>query len=80
MLNRKPPRPLKPATDDEVDEFGHAYAVFAVCQCGHVREIKDGWKVAKEGWLKVEQLRARLRCSKCRGRTPRIEVYRRPRV
>jgi hypothetical protein len=64
---------------DELDEFGHAYAVIAICQCGHAAEISDGWVQVKAGRDKaVEQLRARLRCGKCGARMPRIEIYRRP--
>ncbi len=80
-MRRLLPFPLRPITAaDAVDEYGHAYAVVAICQCGHVAEVADGWSQAKAGGdREFQRLRARLRCAKCGGRMPKIEIYRRPR-
>jgi hypothetical protein len=80
MKRRRPPwyvtKFVKAATDDQVDGYGHAYTVLAVCRCGHVAAVQAN---GPDTCAASAALSRRLRCVKCRERAPKIEVYRRPR-
>lgn len=61
------------------DEYGNALAAIAVCGCGRQAQLPHEWvKLASMFGLELERARARLRCSKCGRRMPRVEVYRVP--
>lgn len=74
-MQRQPPK-LK-LIPGRKDDYGNAFAAIAVCQCGHHAQLPDEWvKLAATYGMELEQARARLKCSKCGGRMPKIEVYR----
>lgn len=76
-MRRKPPELLKDAKDGKRDDYGNAFAAIAVCSCGHAAQLPHEWvKLAASYGVELEQARARLRCSKCGARMPRVEVYR----
>jgi hypothetical protein len=59
------------------DEYGNRLAAVTRCSCGHESQLPDQWvKLAATYGADLEKARARLRCTKCGGRGPRIEVYR----
>jgi hypothetical protein len=58
-------------------EYGNCLAAIAVCQRGHQAQLPHEWvKLAASYGVELQQARARLWCSKCGGRMPRVEVYR----
>jgi hypothetical protein len=70
------PRPIK-LTPGATDSYGNAFAAVARCACGHDSQLSDEWVQLAVGFgAELEKARARLRCRKCGGRMPRIEVYR----
>ncbi|HEY6456017.1 MAG TPA: hypothetical protein VIY90_12135 [Steroidobacteraceae bacterium] len=76
-MRRKPPDILKNTKGGKRDEYGNAFAAIAVCSCGHEAQLSDEWvKLAAMYGIELQQARARLRCSKCGARMPRVEVYR----
>jgi hypothetical protein len=59
------------------DAYGNCFAAVARCNCGHDAQLPDEWVNLATGYgRELETARARLRCGKCGGRMPRIEVYR----
>jgi hypothetical protein len=59
------------------DAYGNSFAAVARCPCGHDAQLPDRWvKLAAGYGQELEKARARLRCGKCGGRNPRVEVYR----
>lgn len=72
-------RPRIKLTPGPKDDYGNALAAIAACCCGHEAQLPHEW-VKLSGSLSVdlEKARARLRCSKCGARMPRVEVYRVP--
>jgi hypothetical protein len=61
------------------DEYGNCFAAIARCACGHDAQLPDEWvKPAMSHAPELEKARVRLRCRKCGGRNPRVEVYRVP--
>jgi hypothetical protein len=70
------PPPIK-LTPGAPDMYGNSYAAVARCACGHDSQLPDKWvKLAVGYGVELQQARARLRCKKCGGRMPRVEVYR----
>ena len=83
---RPPKRPkwyveqlVRPAAAHEVDTYGNAFAVLAICSCGHAAELLGAYAAVGTDW-NFEGMRARMKCGRCGGRSPKIEVYRRPRA
>lgn len=71
---------VKPATAEEVDYYGNAFAVISICECGRAAEIPGAYKAAEgSGDVNFAELRKRLKCRVCGRREPKIKVYRRPR-
>ena len=65
---------------DQLAHYGGAYVMLVTCRCGHDREIYRAPAIWNLGpGATIGQLRARLRCAKCRGRMPHIAVFRRQR-
>ncbi len=70
------PRKIK-LTPGPKDEYGNRFAAISVCSCGHEAQLPHEWvKLAANNDFGLQSLRSRLRCTKCGGRMPRIEVYR----
>jgi hypothetical protein len=73
------PPPIK-LTPGKPDEYGNSFAAVVHCVCGHQRQLPDRWVALAIGYgAELQKARARLRCGKCGGRMPRVEVYRVPR-
>lgn len=69
--------PKIPLTPGPKDVYGNSFAAVARCTSGHDAQLPDQWvKLATGYGPDLERALARLRCSKCGGRGPRIEVYR----
>jgi hypothetical protein len=61
------------------DPYGNAFAAIARCACGHDAQLPHEWVALATGYgQELQQARARLRCKKCGGRMPKVEVYRVP--
>jgi hypothetical protein len=59
------------------DSYGNTFAAVARCPCGHDAQLPDEWVALAAGYgAELERAKARLRCGKCGGRMPRVEVYR----
>jgi hypothetical protein len=75
----RPPKILQNAKPGARDEYGNAFAAIAICSCGHEAQLPHEWiRLTASYGLELQQERARLRCSKCGARMPRVEVYRVP--
>jgi hypothetical protein len=58
------------------DADGNCFAAIARCPCGHDAQLPAEWVALATGHgRELQQARARLRCRKCGGRMPRVEVY-----
>jgi hypothetical protein len=69
-----PPIKLKPGPPDA---YNNRFAAVARCTCGHVAQLPHKWVALAAGYgQELQQARARLRCGKCGGRNPRVDVYR----
>jgi hypothetical protein len=77
-IGPKPPGPPKiKLNPGPKDSYGNCFAAVARCPCGHDAQLPHEWVKLAAGYGKeFEQSRARLRCGKCGGRMPRVEVYR----
>jgi len=75
-----PKRPAPPKiklTPGPKDAYGNSFAAVARCACGHDAQLQDQWvKLAAGYGAQLERAKARQGCRKCRGRVPRVEVYR----
>ena len=79
-IGPKPSGPPKiKLTPGPRDDYGNCFAAVARCTCGHDAQLPDTWVKPAAGYgAEREAARARLRCKKCGGRMPRVEVYRVP--
>jgi hypothetical protein len=70
------PKLLKNAKGGTRDTYGNAFVAVAICSCGHEAQLPGEWvKLAASYGVALQKARARLRCSRCGGRMPRVEVY-----
>jgi hypothetical protein len=76
-----PAKPLQVADNTPIGDFHYdRYEIKAVCRCGHERELRGEFVRRVIGLqTTIGTLRRRLRCHKCGGRMPRIEVWRKSR-
>jgi hypothetical protein len=59
------------------DEYGNCFAAVARCACGHDAQLPhERVKLAAGYGAELQQSRARLRCTQCGAKMPRVEVYR----
>jgi hypothetical protein len=76
---KKPIAPQIKMTPGPPNKYGDCFAAVARCKCGHDAQLPQEWvRMAAMYGKEKEQARARLRCSKCGCRMPRVEVYRVP--
>jgi hypothetical protein len=74
---KKPEPPLIKLKPGPRDAYGNCFAAVARCPCGHDAQLPHEWVALAAGYgAELENGRARLRCTKCSGRMPRVEVYR----
>jgi hypothetical protein len=74
---KRPAPPKLKLNPGPKDSHGNCFAAVAVCACGHARQLPDEWvKLATRYGSELDKVRARLKCTECGARMPRVEVYR----
>jgi hypothetical protein len=60
-----------------VDSYGNSFAAVAISTYGHEAQLAHEWVNVAAGYgAELKSARARLRCTVCGARMPRVEVYR----